>query len=183
MVPAATSSITAANQATGIKLTWKKVAGANGYLIYRGSTKIATINKGSTVTYTDKNANSNGTKFTYKIIAKAATGNSTLSKSLATYRVARPVISSVKNSTSRKMTIKWGKNAKSSGYQIQYSTSKTFASGNKTATVTSAATVSKVIGGLAKGKTYYVRMRTYKTVGKTKYYSMWSVARTGKITK
>ena len=37
VVPAATASLTAANQAKGIKLTWKKVTGANGYHVYRGS--------------------------------------------------------------------------------------------------------------------------------------------------
>ena len=183
VVPAATTTLKAENQATGIKLTWKKVTGANGYKVYRGSTLVKTITSGSTVTYTDTKANTNGTKYTFKIVAKAATGDSTLSKSLVTYRVARPAISSATNSTAGKMTVKWAKNAKATGYQIQYSTSKTFASGNKAVSVTSASTVSKVIGSLTKGKTYYVRMRTYKTVGSTKYWSAWSVAKTVKITK
>ena len=183
VVPAATTTLKAENQATGIKLTWKKVTGANGYKVYRGSTLVKTITSGSTVTYTDTKANTNGTKYTFKIVAKAATGDSTLSKSLVTYRVARPAISSATNSTAGKMTVKWVKNAKATGYQIQYSTSKTFASGNKAVSVTSASTVSKVIGSLTKGKTYYVRMRTYKTVGSTKYWSAWSVAKTVKITK
>ena len=182
VIPAATSSITAANQATGIKLTWKKVTGATGYKVYRGSTLIKTIKSGSTVTCTDTKANTNSTKYTFKIIPTASTGNGT-AKSLTTYRVARPAISSVKNSASKKMTVKWGKNAKANGYQIQYSTNKTFASGNKTATVTKAATVSKVIGSLTKGKTYYVRIRTYKTVGKIKYWSAWSAAKSVKISK
>ena len=69
------------------------------------------------------------------------------------------------------------------GYQIQYSTSKTFASGNKAASVTKAETVSKVIGNLVRGKTYYVRIRTYKTVGGSTYYSLWSAAKSVKITK
>ena len=183
VVPAATSSLTAANQAKGIKLAWKKVAGANGYIIYRNGKKAKTIAKGATVTWTDTAANTNGTKYTYKVVAKASTGTSTLSKSLAFYRVARPAVSSVTNSASKKMTVKWGKNAKGTGYQIQYSTSKTFASGNKTVNITKAATVSKVIGSLTKGKTYYVRIRTYKTVGSTKYWSAWSAAKGVKIKK
>ena len=183
VVPAATESLTAVNQATGIKLTWKKVTGANGYKVYRGSTLVKTITSGATVTYTDTKANTNGTKYTFKIVAKAATGDSTLSKSLTTYRVARPAVSSAANSAAGKMTVKWAKNAKANGYQIQYSTSKTFASGNKAVSVTSASTVSKVITGLTRGKTYYVRIRTYKTVGGTKYWSAWSAAKTQKITK
>ena len=183
VVPAATASLTAANQATGIKLTWKKVTGANGYKVYRGSTLIKTITSGSTVTYADTKANTNGTKYTYKVVAKASTGDSTLSKSVAVYRVARPAISSATNSAASKMTVKWGKNAKANGYQIQYSTDKTFKSGNKAVTVTGASTVSKVIGSLTKGRTYYVRIRTYKNVGSAKYWSMWSVARSVKISK
>ena len=183
VVPAATSSLTAANQATGIKLTWKKVTGANGYKVYRGSTLIKTITSGSTVTYADTKANTNGTKYTYKVVAKASTGDSTLSKSVAVYRVARPAVSSVTNSAASKMTVKWGKNAKANGYQIQYSTDKAFKSGNKAVTVTGASTVYKVIGSLTKGKTYYVRIRTYKTVGSAKYWSVWSSARSVKISK
>ena len=182
VVPAATASLTAANQAKGIKLTWKKVTGATGYLVYRGSSKIATIKSGSTVTYTDGKANTNGTKYTYKIIATAPTGNGP-AKSVTTYCVARPAISSVTNSASKRMTVKWGKNAKASGYQIHYCMDKTFKTGNKSVGVTSAGTVAKAIASLTKGKTYYVRIRTYKTVGSTKYFSAWSPVKSVKISK
>ena len=176
ILPAATTKLTAANQIKGIKLAWTKVAGANGYIIYRNNKKIKTINSGSTVTFADTAANTNGTKYVYKVVAKASTGISTLSKSLTTYRIARPAITSLSNSASKKITVKWGKNAKASGYQIQYSLKSNF-SGAKSVTAAKAATVSKEIGGLTKGKTYYVRIRTYKTVGKTKYYSLWSTTK------
>ena len=181
IVPVATSKITAANQAKGIKVAWKKVTGANGYIIYRNNQKAKTITSGSTVTWTDTAANTNGTKYVYKIVAKASTGNSTLNKSLTTYKVARPTVKTLKNSASKKMTVKWAKNGKATGYQIQYSTSKKFSSGNKTTTVTKVGTVSKTIGSLAAGKTYYVRIRTYKTVGKTKCWSAWSATKNVKI--
>ena len=183
VVPAATASLAAANQVKGIKLTWKKVTGANGYKVYRGSTLLKNITSGSTVTFADTKANTNGTKYTYKVVAKATTGDSTLSKSRVIYRVSRPDISSATNSASKKMTVKWGKNTKANGYQIQYSTDKTFKSGNKAVSITSASTVSRVIGSLTKGKTYYVRIRTYKTVGSAKYWSIWSAARSVKISK
>lgn len=182
VTPAATASITAANQATGFKLTWKKVSGATGYLVYRGSTLIKTIKSGSTVTCTDKKANTNGTKYTFKIVPTSSYGNGA-SKSLVTYRVARPTISSATNSGAGKMTVKWSKNVKGTGYQLQYSQSKTFASGNKAVTVANASTVSKVIGSLKKGKTYYVRIRTYKAAGRAKYWSEWSAPKTLKIKK
>lgn len=86
VAPAATKSLKAANQAGGIKLTWAKVAGANGYYIYRDGKRIATISKGTTVTYLDKGATANNRKYTYKIVAKASTGASTLSKSVGITR-------------------------------------------------------------------------------------------------
>lgn len=58
---------------------------------------------------------------------------------------------------------------------MTYSTSKKFAkSKTKTATVKGAAKTSKVIKSLKKGKTYYVKVRTYKNVGGKKYYSAYS---------
>ena len=183
VVPAATTSLTAANLATGIKLTWKKVTGANGYKVYRGSTLIKTIASGSTVAFTDTKANTNGARYVYKLVAKASTGDSTLSKTRGIYRVSRSAVTSVKNSASRKMTVKWGKNPKASGYQVQYSTSKTFAGGNKIVSAAGTSTVSKVIASLTRGKTYYVRVRAYKTVNNVKFFSAWSAAKSVKITK
>ena len=183
VVPAATSSVTAENLATGMKISWKKVTGATGYKVYRDSTLVKEITSGSTVTYTDKKANTNGTKYVFKVVATAGTGDSTLSKSVTTYRVSKPAISSLTNSAAKKMTVKWAKNAKATGYEIMYSTSKSFASGNKTVTVTKNSTVSKAISSLTKGKTYYVKMRTYKTVSGKKYWSAWSAVKNVKISK
>ena len=63
------------------------------------------------------------------------------------------------------------------GYQIQYTTDKTFQKSVKTTTVSSYKTTSKKITKLSAKKTYYVRIRTYKTVNGTKYYSGWSTVK------
>lgn len=83
-------------------------------------------------------------------------------------------IRSLKKGT-RSFTVKWNKKSTQvTGYQIQYSTSSKFKSGNKTATVTSYKTTSKTIKKLKAKKKYYVRVRTYKKAGGVKYYSAWS---------
>lgn len=68
-----------------------------------------------------------------------------------------------------------------SGYQLAYSTSKKFAKKVKTVTVSKNGTVKKTVKKLSKKKTYYVKVRTYKTVksGKKtiKLYSGWSAAK------
>ena len=182
VLPAATAKLTAANQIKGIKLTWAKVAGATKYFIYRGGTKVKTITSGSTVTWTDTAAGTNGGKYTYKVVAYGITGTSTLSKSLVTYRLARPAISSASNSASRKITLKWGRNTKASGYVIQLSQKSGF-SGAKTAKLAGSASTAKGFGSLTKGKTYYVRVRSYKTVSGKTYYSAWSASRKVKVAK
>lgn len=68
----------------------------------------------------------------------------------------------------------WKKQAtQTTGYQIQYSTSSSFSSA-KTVTIGKNSTVSKSITKLKSKKKYYVRIRTYKTISGTKYYSSWS---------
>ena len=81
------------------------------------------------------------------------------------------------------MTIKWEKNTAGNGYQIQYSTSKKFAKGNKTKTISKNKTTSYTIKKLKKKTTYYVRIRTYKKVSGKTYYSGWSSVKKVKIKK
>ena len=66
-----------------------------------------------------------------------------------------------------------------SGYQVQYSTSKKFKS-PKAKSLTSYKKTKLKVKKLKKHKKYYVRVRTYKKVGKTKYYSSWSSAKSVK---
>lgn len=61
---------------------------------------------------------------------------------------------------------------KVSGYEIQISTKKTFASDVKKLTTTSGK--AKKVTGLKAKKTYYVKTRAYKIISGTKYYGNWS---------
>ena len=100
-----------------------------------------------------------------------------------TVSVKTTKLKSVKNAKGKKMTIKWEKNTAGNGYQIQYSTSKKFAKGNKTKTISKNKTTSYTIKKLKKKKTYYVRIRTYKKVSGKTYYSGWSSVKKVKIKK
>lgn len=74
----------------------------------------------------------------------------------------------------KSMTVKWRKQpAQTTGYEIQYSLKKNFKSA-KTVRVTNSKTTSKTIKKLKGKKQYYVRVRTYKTVDGTDYFSWWS---------
>jgi len=76
---------------------------------------------------------------------------------------------------SKAFTAKW-KKVTCSGYQVQYSTSKTFKSA-KTVKVSSSK-LSTTVKKLSSKKKYYVRIRTYKKVGNKYAYSAWSNAKT-----
>lgn len=91
-------------------------------------------------------------------------------------------LSQAKNLSGRKLSVKWKKNSKVSGYQIQYATNSKF-TGAKIKKVSGASKTTLTIKGLKKKKTYYVRIRTYKTVSGTPYYSAWSSTKKVKISK
>ena len=78
------------------------------------------------------------------------------------------------------LTVKWGKRAEATGYELQYALKSSFA-GAKTVKIKKNATVSATIKKLKTGKTYYVRLRSYKTVGKKTYYSAWSKGKGVKV--
>lgn len=66
--------------------------------------------------------------------------------------------------------------AQVSGYQIQYSTSKSFKSA-KTKLLFEYKNTSKTLTGLKANTTYYVRVRTFKIVDGNRVYSEWSKVR------
>jgi hypothetical protein len=123
------------------------------------------------------------TRYIYKVVAKGPAGDSPLARTVTAYRVNRPTLSSVTNSAFSVMTAKWTRTARTTGYQIKYSTSKTFASDNGTVSAYGASTDSRRIADLKRGKTYYVKIRAYKVVGNGLYWSEWSPTKTVRISK
>ena len=80
---------------------------------------------------------------------------------------------------SKSFTATWKKQAtQTTGYEIQYATDSKFTKGKKTVTVSKNSTVKTTVKKLTAKKKYYVRIRTYKTVSGTKYYSAWSATKT-----
>lgn len=87
--------------------------------------------------------------------------------------MSTPTISSLKNSAGKKMTVKWADVDGADGYELQYSKMGNFKSGVTQKTI--GATINSAsYSKLTKGKTYYVRIRSYVDVNGTKKYSGWS---------
>lgn len=73
----------------------------------------------------------------------------------------------------KKVRLTWKRNRAATGYQIQYSRYHSMKKA-KQQRIRKNRIIKKTISRLKKGKRYYVRIRTYKTVGGKKYYSNWS---------
>ena len=175
--PQATKVTSVANASSYVTVSWNKVSKASGYYVYRSTdgkkfTKVATVKSYKTVKYNDKKATKNGQKYVYKVVAYY-NGNQTVSSAYSNvktgYRLSTMKVSSLTNKKGKKLYVKWAKNSKSTGYQIEYVTGKT--TKKVSASVKSK---SKTISKLKKGKTYYVRIRAYKKVSGTTYYGAWS---------
>ena len=110
---------------------------------------------------------------TYTVTVKGK-GNYTGTKTL-TFKInpAKTTVSKLTAGTKSITVAITKKTAQVTGYQIQYSTSSKFTSAT-TKTISSYNTTKYTLKSLSAKKTYYVRVRTYKKVGSTTYYSGWS---------
>lgn len=144
--------------------------------VKNGKTKLAASN------YTIKYPSGCKNPGTYKVLV-VLKGN--YSGSGSAYFKINPkgtVLSSL-TSASKMMNVKWKKQAvQTSGYQIEYATNQKFTSNKKTITIKGTNTTGKTIKGLKGGKTYFVRVRTFKTT-KGKLFSAWSAPKKVKIKK
>lgn len=181
----ANNSITASNvkktQSTRAQ-TFSLGAAAKGgaKLSYKSNNKNVTVNSSGKVTIA-----ANYTGESAITITAAATKNYKAAQKTVTLTVnpSGTSITKCTNIKTKKADIQWKKNGSATGYEVQYSTDKTFKSGVKTKSITNASTIKYTAAGLTSQKTYYVRVRAYKTVGKKKLYSSWSGIKTVKITK
>ena len=182
--PGTTKKITVSKiKTTSAKITWKKVSDADGYMIYRkqGSGKkklIKTVGKNAS-SYNAKKLKA-GTKYTYSVCAYKKSGNSKIKgKEKSKAFVTKPSkVKSVKTTAkSKACKISWKKVAGASGYQVYMATSKK----GKYKKIGDTKKLNLTKKSLKKGKTYYFKVRAYKTLNKKKTYGAYSVKVKAKI--
>ena len=152
---------------------------SGGKLTYQVSNKkVATVSKDGTVTM-------KGYGQTQVTISAAAKGNylSTKKTVLITVKPLKADISSVKSAKSKKVTVKWKKDERATGYIIQYSTDRQFKKNPETITIDANKTTSKTIGKLKGGKNYYVRVCTYKKSNGKQIKGSYSAVKSIKVKK
>lgn len=168
----ATASYKKSETSKAFKLNAK--TNGNGKLTYTTSNKaVATVDAAGKVTVKGPGV----AKITVK--AAATTDYKAASKTVTVTVAPKKQSISLVNKIKKQLTIKWKKNTKASGYQVVYSTNKKF-TGKKTVRKAKTTTSYK-IKGLKKGKKYYVKVRSYKTVNGKRIYGAYSTAQKATI--
>lgn len=145
-----------------------------------------TIRPSVTVTVNGKKIGSSAYKLYYKNNKNSGIGTvqvrgtgkySRINKTL-TFKILPPktLLTGLKKAN-RSFTASWKKNIQATGYQIQYAADSRFIKERKTVTVGKQSATRYKISGLKNKKTYYVRIRSYKRVGKKVLYSSWSTVK------
>lgn len=168
---------------TKVSSTYKKSVGqsftlkpkAKGKITYKtGNKKVATVNSKGKVTV-------KGTgKATITVTAKATSTYSKCVKKITIYGVPKKPGMKKLTAGKKKFTVQWKKDKKADGYQVQYSTDKKFKKNVKSVNVSKKSTKATV-KKLKKGKTYWVRMHSYKKINGKKYYSGWGKVKSVKV--
>ena len=174
------------NLAGNVKLTWKAVPGARYYKVYReGITNPKETRKDPVIVtsrligWDTQPGLTNGHAYRYRIVASLtgkgdSSGDSPLSYSKVMYRLKTVCIRSVKNTDPGKVTVRYNKTTSGDSYVLRYSERDDMA-GAKSKVVPGADNTSCTIGGLKKGKTYYISIRVRKKVNGIDYYTTFGV--------
>ena len=166
-----------------VTLTWDKQTAANGYEVFKydASSKKYVLYKN----ITNPNTNTckvtglaSNKKYDFKVRAYQIDDSE---KTYAPFgavvsqytSIAKPKLNSAKSTSKKKIKASWSKVGGASGYQVMWSTYKNFSKNYKTKSV-KAKSLSKTVTAAQSKKTYYVRVRAYKTINGKKVYSQWS---------
>ncbi len=177
----------------------RKACACGAYINSGKISKIKTVSIAASVAYTGKTLNpkvtvkdaagkpiaSTNYTVTYsknksvgKATAKVVFKNNYSGTKTLTFKIVpkKTSISSLK-AGKKAFTVKYSKQTSGTGYEIQYSTSKSF-KGAKTVKISKNKTVSKTVKKLKSKKTYYVRVRVTKG---SSYKSSWSAVKKVKV--
>lgn len=145
-----------------------------------------TIRPSVTVTVNGKKIGASAYKLYYKnnknsgigTVQVRGTGKYSRINKTITFKILPPktLLTGLKKAN-RSFIASWKKNIQATGYQIQYAADSRFTKERKTVTVGKQSATRYKISGLKNKKTYYVRIRSYKRVGKKILYSSWSTVK------
>ena len=172
----------------GIQVSWKKVEGAKGYVIYRrawnlqskGWTTFERWNNTKSTTWIDTKVYP-GTRYQYGIKAyfDDPMDNYNLGlvgplKTMVRITTRQFTQSGAANDNPRMWTLIWSPSSLFTGYQIQIANDKEFTKNVKTVTINDPKTNRYQFRGLKKNIWYHTRVRSYHVFEGVTYYGAWS---------
>ena len=176
--PKATTGLKAKTQDTKtITLSWSKTTGATGYEVYKYNSSSKKYEKIASTTSRSYKVTklTAGTAYKFKVRAYTKAGTNIFGAYSSVFstatKTAKPTLKTATLS-SGKVTLTWNNVSGESGYEIYYSTSKN-GTYKKMASVAANKT-SYTTSKLTAGKSYYFKVKAYKTVGDSKVYSAFS---------
>jgi hypothetical protein len=181
----ATETTYAENVEDGVRLTWKAVTGARGYVIYRrawnrqsaGWTSFERWNNTTRTTWVDTNVYA-GTRYQYGVKAYPFDPMDNYNLGIVgplktTVRITTRTLEDVVPGRAC-ISVRWSGSKNFTGYQIQYATDINFKENAKDIKISDPKTYETVLYGLSSRKVYYVRIRSYQVFEGMNYYGQWS---------
>ncbi|MGN1113869.1 MAG: Ig-like domain-containing protein [Oscillospiraceae bacterium] len=171
------SKVSFTTSANAVKMSWSKVSGAKGYVVYKynaSTKKWQKVGVTSGTSYTFSKLSSGTTyKFTVKAYASENEKNYYSPKYTTFTTSTNPATVNFKlTAGTNKVTVKWSKVTGATGYKIYYKTSKNGKwVGLKTVNYK---TTSYTKTGLTAGKTYYFTVKAYRTTGGKTYNGIFA---------
>ncbi|MBQ7204020.1 MAG: fibronectin type III domain-containing protein [Eubacterium sp.] len=167
-----------------VKFSFDEIEGADGYYFYRYSKtkkkylKLDSCKSSPAVIKGFHGGNR------YKVCYAAFTKDSKIkvgkkSKLLTiTTKPERVTLKPLKPLSNSRIKVRWAKQGgRASGYQIYWAKDKKFKNIIAKTKITDSSQTYYIGANFTKGKTYYVKVRAYRIIGKKKYYSRWSTIR------
>ena len=178
-----TSQTSGSSSKTSAKTGKFSVKVSSGSYTYTGNARTPSVK----VTYRGKSVTSKNYSVSYR-------NNTNVGKAAVQVR-GKGEYKGVEGETSFKITLKkttvktasspeagvikagWTADSQAEGYQLQVSMDPSFETGVKRIKISSGKTQTETITGLTAGRKYYVRIRSFKKVEKSNWYSEWSAGK------
>ncbi len=166
-----------------VKVTWKRDSKADGYYIYRATSKkgkykkVKTITKNKTVSWSDTGITT-GKTYYYKIRSYVKTSSGTKSSGYSSVlnvktALKTPAVTSITASSKGRVKLKWSKDGNAAGYKIYRASSKN-GKYKEVKKITKNTTLTWTDKTTRAGKKYYYKIRAYSINQSKVKYSAYS---------
>jgi lipoprotein-anchoring transpeptidase ErfK/SrfK len=174
------TGVTAANSGyNSINISWSIVTGASGYEIYRSTSNMGTytIISGPVATKYNNTGLITNTTYYYKVRAYTIINNIKVFSAYSNEVSAKPILATPINFkatlfSSRSIKLTWSGVTGSTAYEIYRAISST----GSYSLLTRTSYLYYTNTDLIKGKTYYYKIRSFRTIGNIKVYSNWTIS-------